>query len=44
MHAMAKEGKAQNPFLLSTRAFGLLCAAPSGDRDADVSLSARAED
>nr|WP_300839037.1 AraC family transcriptional regulator [uncultured Acetatifactor sp.] len=47
MHAMAKEGRARDPFLLSSLAFGLLCAlcaGPSGTRDADASLSARAKD
>ena len=46
MHAMAKEGRARDPFLLSSRAFSLLCAlctTPSGDRDAEGSLSARAK-
>lgn len=46
MHAMAREGRARDPFLLSSRAFSLLCAlctTPSGDRDAEGSLSARAK-
>lgn len=46
MHAMAREGRARNPFALSSKAFEflcLLCTVPLGDRDADASLSARAK-
>lgn len=46
LHVMAREGRARNPFLLSSRAFELLCllcAVPLGDRDGDASLSARAQ-
>ncbi len=46
MHVMAKEGRAHNPFLQSSRAFAflcLLCALPPKNGDPDISLSARAK-
>lgn len=46
MHAMAKEGRAHNPFLLSSRAFAflcLLCTVSLSDGETETSLSARAK-
>lgn len=46
LHAMAKEGRAQNPFLLSSKAFALLCllcTVPPGGVQGESSLSARAK-
>lgn len=46
LHAMAKAGQAQNPFLISSRAFAflcLLCTVPPSGAQRDSSLSARAK-
>ena len=45
LHAMAKKGKAQNPFLISSKAFTflcLLCTVPPGGVQRESSLSTRA--